>query len=184
MIQGERIVSYDVFMEIMAEACRLSLCSAPGPHNITGLMPGTAVVLVLERGKWGCRGGDGSIPLHHHAYAYLPFYRVAHPVDIVDDRWAELPTADEYFAALPEVTVPTAVLYVEAAEDARRARLSAAAVRVTEISKGLDERLASHDTAEEPPSEEDGGSGVREPRPAPGPTSDTGAAIPSEVAVG
>jgi hypothetical protein len=182
MIQGERIVSYDIFMEILADAKSVGLCNAPDPASIPGLTaPGTMMVLALE--EWGCRGSNGDLPLHHKVRAVALFERVVHFVDVEDARWAVLPTVDQYFSTLPTINIP-AELYAEIAEEQNRERLAATAARIAEISKGISERPASSDTGEEPPTEEDGGSGVREPLPEPCPTDDTGAAIPSEVPVG
>jgi hypothetical protein len=151
-MSGERVVSYDTFMSILADGKALGLCNAPDPETIKSLGPGADVVLSLE--EMGCGFVEHRLPYHHRVRAVVLYERTAHIVDMRDAVWRTLPTIEEWIASLPLMILPESVIQELDADD------------------------GDHD------GEEDGGSGVREPRPDPAPSDDMGASIPHEVPVG
>jgi hypothetical protein len=185
-MSGERVVSYETFTSLLAHAKANKLCNAPDPAQIDGLMEGVGVVLAVE--EFGCNFSKFQNPYHHRVRATILFEYKTYLVDILDRHWHTLPTVEQWQQSLPVITIP-AETYDELveeleAEETHKQKVADAAERVVKTSKGLLERLAAHDQREDP---EDGGAGVREPVPSPGPAPDAHQAqadLPSGAPVG
>jgi len=107
-MSGERVASYDEFMNILADASKLGLCNAPDPSSIKNLTPGADVVLSLE--EMGCDFTAFRAPYHHRVRAVVLYERTAHIVDIQDTTWVLLKTVEEWIASLPIMVLPAEVI--------------------------------------------------------------------------
>jgi hypothetical protein len=164
-MSGERVVSHDKFMLILADAVYYGLCHAPYPSDIPGLDQKSDVLLSIE--ELGCNLRSLAQPYHHRVRAIPMATRKAVIVDIAEAVWAPLETLEEWTASLSESV---------SAKHITRAEPEVAATRAAST--------PPEDAGGEEGPDESGSSGVREPLPGPAPTGTEGASVPSEVPVG
>lgn len=166
-MSGERIASYEAFMNILADAQAFNLCNAPMPSRIKGLAPGAEVLLSIA--ELGCDKDNLNRRYHHKIHAVILFdsERNSYVVDVTDDAWIALQTIEAWRGRLPVIEVPEE-LYDEMTTkgdepedggsgvsepapkpddsgDGHKARVTRAAKKAAQVSAGLNKKLADGD---------------------------------------
>lgn len=156
MSYGQRVASFEQFVGILNKSKAAGFRFAPAPDQIDGLMEGVMVSLRL---------GEMSVDYTDHvtnrkSETYVPRHRVvatvlfpdhaSYVVDVPDAEWFELPSFDQWQAALPVIHLPSEVI----------AKILEEAPEMSEEAKAAKERLRSG-LPEEP---EEGWDAVKELR--------------------
>lgn len=160
MSYGQRVATYDQFVNILKNSSEGGFRHAPTADQISGLMEGVTVVLRLDEmsvdyGETIAKDPMGHYVPRHRVHATILFDYGTYLVDVADADWFDLPPIDQWQAALPVIHLPSEV-----------------------IEKILEEE--SEAAAED----EDGGeAGVREPRPDDTPDDSADEAVPVGTSV-
>ena len=199
MSYGQRIASFEQFVNILNKSRDGKFRYAPRPDQVSGLMEGAEVSLRLQEMSVDYeehiaqKKGETYVP-RHRVHATVLFDYSTYIVDVPDAEWFALPSIDQWQASLPVIHLPSEVIEKildETPEEPNESLRAAADLRkelITEnelvlvLTDGDPEGPEYLDSEEDP---EDGGeAGVREPRPDDAPQDDAGAAVPLEAPVG
>lgn len=194
MSYGQRIATYEQFVDILNKSGEAGFRYAPKPKQIDGLMDGVMVSLLLEEMSVDyadhiAKDRHATYVPRHRVHATILFDYGTYLVDVPDAEWFALPSVDAWQSSLPVLHLPSDVT-----EKALSEALGEPNEKLRKAAKEAKKRIRSGvppkseegepeylDTEEDP---EDGGAGVREPLPDDAPEDGAGAAVPLEAPVG